>query len=163
VPDVRHQLVVPAGLQMGEGHHLYKIRGRYFDISAIPGGTVDQMVASADSIDGPWTVERMVEGESLGVPTVTPARVTPSDRGLTLHQGGMVDTPSGEWWSIIMSDHGSAGRMVALVPITWDHGFPLIGLPGNLPRPRTPGSSPTRVTRRRRSRRSSTTTISTAR
>ena len=31
-----------------------------------------------------------------------------------------------------MSDHGSAGRMVALVPITWDHGFPLIGLPGNL-------------------------------
>ena len=44
----------------------------------------------------------------------------------------MVDTPSGEWWSVIMSDHGSAGRMVALVPITWDDGFPLIGLPGNL-------------------------------
>jgi hypothetical protein len=90
------------------------------------------MVASADSIDGPWTVERMVQGESLGVPTVTPARVRPNDRGLTLHQGGMVDTPSGEWWSIIMSDHGSAGRMVALVPITWDHDFPLMGLPGNL-------------------------------
>lgn len=31
-----------------------------------------------------------------------------------------------------MSDHGSAGRMVSLVPITWDAGFPLIGLPGNL-------------------------------
>ena len=31
-----------------------------------------------------------------------------------------------------MSDHGSAGRMVNLVPITWDNGFPLIGLPGNL-------------------------------
>jgi hypothetical protein len=44
----------------------------------------------------------------------------------------MCDTPSGEWWSVIMSDHGSAGRMVALVPITWDDGFPLIGLPGNL-------------------------------
>jgi hypothetical protein len=43
----------------------------------------------------------------------------------------MTDTPSGEWWSIIMSDHGSAGRMVALVPITWDTEFPLIGLPGN--------------------------------
>jgi xylan 1,4-beta-xylosidase len=132
VPGVRHQLVVPAGQRMGEGHHLYKIHGRYFDISAIPGGTVDQMVASADSIDGPWAVERMVQGESLGVPTVTPARVSPNDRGLTLHQGGMVETPSGEWWSIIMSDHGSAGRMVALVPITWDRGFPLIGLPGNL-------------------------------
>ena len=31
-----------------------------------------------------------------------------------------------------MSDHGSAGRMVNLVPITWDNGFPVIGLPGNL-------------------------------
>ncbi|MBN2371101.1 MAG: glycoside hydrolase [Vicinamibacteria bacterium] len=51
---------------------------------------------------------------------------------MTLHQGGMVDTPSGEWWSIIMQDHGSIGRMIALVPITWDNGFPLIGLPGNL-------------------------------
>jgi xylan 1,4-beta-xylosidase len=132
VPDVRHQLVVPQGQRMGEGHHLYKIKGKYFDVSAIPGGTVDQMVASADSIDGPWTVDRMVQGESLGVPTVTPSRVTPADRGLTLHQGGIVDTPSGEWWSIIMSDHGSAGRMVSLVPITWDNNFPLIGLPGNL-------------------------------
>jgi len=128
VPGVRHQL----DARMGEGHHLYKINGKYYDISAIPGATTDQMVARADSIDGPWTVERMVQGESLGVTTVAPARATPGDRGLTLHQGGMVDTPLGEWWSIIMSDHGSIGRMVALVPITWDNGFPLIGLPGNL-------------------------------
>ena len=128
VPGVRHQL---AG-RMGEGHHLYKIKGKYVDVSAIPGGTVDQMVAIADSIDGPWKIERMVQGESLGITTVAPLRAQPNDRGLTLHQGGIVDTPSGEWWSVIMSDHGSAGRMVALVPITWDDGFPLIGLPGNL-------------------------------
>src|SRR5262249_44176792 len=85
----------------------------------------------------PWVVERMVQGESLGVPRHPPLRPDgqpgePDDRGLTLHQGGMVDTPSGEWWSIIMQDHGSIGRMVALVPVTWDHDFPLIGLPGNL-------------------------------
>ena len=118
--------------RMGEGHHLYKINGKYVDVSAIPGGPVDQMVAVADSIDGPWRVTRMVQGESLGVTQATPARATPNDRGLWIHQGGIVDTPSGEWWSIIMSDHGSAGRMVNLVPITWDDGFPLIGLPGNL-------------------------------
>ena len=128
VPGVRHQLVG----RMGEGHHLYKIDGKYVDVSAIPGGTVDQMVAVADSIDGPWKVERMVQGESLGVTIAAPARAQANDRGLTLHQGGLVDTPSGEWWSIIMSDHGSAGRMVSLVPVTWDNGFPLIGLPGNL-------------------------------
>ncbi|MEN6426547.1 MAG: glycoside hydrolase 43 family protein [Phycisphaerales bacterium] len=128
VPGVRHQL----DARMGEGHHLYKINGRYYDISAIPGATTDQMVARADSIDGPWTVERMVQGESLGITVAAAARATPADRGLTLHQGGMVNTPSGQWWSVIMSDHGSAGRMVALVPITWDNGFPIIGLQGNL-------------------------------
>jgi xylan 1,4-beta-xylosidase len=128
VPVIRHQLVG----RMGEGHHLYKIRGKYVDVSAIPGGAVDQMVAVADSIDGPWKIERMVQGESLGVTAVAPLRAQPNDRGLWLHQGGIVETPSGEWWSIIMSDHGSAGRMVALVPITWNDDFPLIGLPGNL-------------------------------
>ncbi len=128
VPGARHQLVG----RMGEGHHLYKINGKYVDVSAIPGGPVDQLVATADSIDGPWKVERMVQGESLGVTATTPSRARPDDRGLWLHQGGIVDTPSGEWWSVIMSDHGSAGRMVSLVPVTWDNGFPLIGLPGNL-------------------------------
>jgi len=132
VPGIRHQLTVPPGQKMGEGHHLYKIKGKYYDVSAIPGGTVDQMVARADSIDGPWTVERMVQGESLGVTAAAPLRAHPDDRGLTLHQGGIVDTPSGEWWGILMSDHGSAGRMVSLVPIVWDNGFPLVGLPGNL-------------------------------
>ncbi len=130
----KHQMVIPPAERMGEGHHLYKIYGTYYDISAIPGGTVNQMIAMADSIDGPWTVTTMVEGESLGVTTVAPDFARPNDRGLWLHQGGMCDTPSGEWWSIIMSDHGSAGRMVSLVPITWDNGFPLIGLPGNLGR-----------------------------
>ena len=128
IPDAHHQL---AG-RMGEGHHLYKINGKYVDVSAMPGGAVDQMVAVADSIGGPWKVEHMVQGESLGVTSVTPARAQPNDCGLWLHQGGMVDTPSGELWCIIMSDHGSAGRMVSLVPVTWDNGFPLIGLPGNL-------------------------------
>jgi xylan 1,4-beta-xylosidase len=129
VPNSRRFMDAPG---MGEGHHLYKINGRYYDISAIPGATTDQMVARADSIDGPWTVERMVQGESLGVTTVAIDYANANDRGLTLHQGGMVDTPSGEWWSVIMSDHGSAGRMVALVPITWENDFPFIGLPGNL-------------------------------
>ncbi len=129
VPDVKYEMDAPG---MGEGHHLYKINGMYYDVSAIPGATTDQMVARAESIEGPWTVERMVQGESLGITTVAFANAEANDRGLTLHQGGIVDTPSGEWWSVIMSDHGSAGRMVALVPVTWDAGFPIIGLPGNL-------------------------------
>jgi len=118
--------------RMGEGHHLYKINGKYIDISCQPGGAVNQMVAKADSIDGPWTVETMVQGESLGITSSTPSKAQPGDRGIWIHQGGMVNTPSGQWWCTIMSDHGSAGRMISLVPITWTNGFPIIGLPGNL-------------------------------
>jgi xylan 1,4-beta-xylosidase len=118
--------------RMGEGHHLYKINGKYVDISCQPGGAVDEHVAVTDSIDGPWKVTKLVTGESLGETSAAPAKANANDRGLWIHQGGMCDTPTGEWWSVIMSDHGSAGRMVNLVPITWDDGFPLIGLPGNL-------------------------------
>ena len=87
----------------------------------------------------------MVQGESWASPRrwarasgprQSTFDITPSDPnvggGLTLHQGGIVDTPSGQWWSIIMQDYGSIGRMVALVPVTWDNDFPIIGLPGNL-------------------------------
>jgi beta-xylosidase len=143
VPDSSRQMNAEG---MGEGHHLYKINGKYFDVSAIPGAHTDQVVARADSIDGPWQVQRMVQSECLGVPTQNGVRagrgtnqtftITHNNpnagAGLTLHQGGIVDTLSGEWWSIIMQDHGSIGRMVALVPIIWDNNFPLIGLPGNL-------------------------------
>jgi len=144
LPNTRRQMNAQG---LGEGHHLYKIKGKYFDVSAIPGAHTDQVVARADSIGGPWQVERMVQSESLGVPTQNGLRaggrggnrtftIIPSDPnaggGLTLHQGGIVDTPSGQWWSIIMQDHGSIGRMVALVPVTWDNNFPIIGLPGNL-------------------------------
>ena len=132
IPGSEFQLNAPG---MGEGHHLYKIKGKYYDVSAIPGGAVDQAVARADSIKGPWTVTRMVQGESMGVSSRAPLRGDgpgPNDRGLWIHQGGLCDTPSGQWWCVIMSDHGSIGRMVNLVPITWDQDFPLIGLPGNL-------------------------------
>ncbi|MBP7936283.1 MAG: family 43 glycosylhydrolase [Phycisphaerae bacterium] len=144
IPNTRRQMNAQG---MGEGHHLYRIKGKYYDVSAIAGAHTDQVVARADSIDGPWQVERMVQSESLGVPTQNGLRVrgrgkdrtftvAPSDPnaggGLTLHQGGIVDTPSGQWWSIIMQDHGSIGRMVALVPVTWDNSFPFVGLPGNL-------------------------------
>src|SRR5215831_12220674 len=78
VPDARHTMNAPG---MGEGHHLYKINGKYVDVSAIPGAHTDQAVARADSIDGPWQVERMVLSESLGVPTQNGVRV--NGRGTT--------------------------------------------------------------------------------
>jgi hypothetical protein len=57
---------------------------------------------------------------------------------ITLHQGGIVQIQSGEWWGWSMMDHNSVGRLVCLSPVTWQNGWPFFGLPGNLTRsPRT--------------------------
>jgi beta-xylosidase len=54
--------------------------------------------------------------------------------GMSLHQGGIVQTPSGEWWGFSMMDYNSVGRLTALSPVTWRDGWPYFGLPGNLGR-----------------------------
>jgi len=53
---------------------------------------------------------------------------------LTLHQGGIVDTETGQWWGFSMQDHNSVGRLTSLSPVTWTDGWPYFGLPGNLKR-----------------------------
>jgi xylan 1,4-beta-xylosidase len=55
-----------------------------------------------------------------------------------MHQGGIVQTPAGEWWGFSMMDFNSVGRLLGLSPVTWQDGWPYFGLPGNLTRsPRT--------------------------
>jgi hypothetical protein len=51
-----------------------------------------------------------------------------------MHQGGVVQTPAGEWWGFSMMDANSIGRLTALSPVTWRDGWPYFGLPGNLER-----------------------------
>jgi hypothetical protein len=53
---------------------------------------------------------------------------------MSMHQGGVVQTPSGEWWGFSMMDANSVGRLTALSPVTWKDGWPYFGLPGNLGR-----------------------------
>ena len=43
------------------------------------------------------------------------------------HQGGWVDTPSGESWFIHFQDVGTAGRLVHLQPMIWKNDWPVIG------------------------------------
>ena len=150
VPNTK-RLLIPARSGMGEGLHAYKIKGQYFLISAVPGAHTNLVCARADTLAGPWTVEPLTDLENMGVPTDPALKVTGDPAhpqferierdpntggGLTIHQGGIVDTPSGQWWSILMTDHGSVGRLSSLVPVTWIDGWPRVGLPGN------PGKAP---------------------
>jgi xylan 1,4-beta-xylosidase len=137
-------LIEPA-LGMGEGSHFYKINGRYYIVSAIPGAHVPMKCARADRLSGPWEVTTISEDESLGIgqgyrlkgrQRTPPFELNSPDpdprKSLTLHQGGIIDTTSGEWWGYSMQDHNSVGRLTSLSPVTWSEGWPYFGLPGNL-------------------------------
>lgn len=43
------------------------------------------------------------------------------------HQGGLVETQTGEWWFIHFQDKGAYGRIVHLQPVSWKDGWPVIG------------------------------------
>jgi beta-xylosidase len=48
------------------------------------------------------------------------------------HQGGWVETPSGQGWFIHFNSAGAYGRIVHLQPVTWKNDWPFIGetIPG---------------------------------
>ena len=133
---------------MGEGAHFYKIDGKYFIISAWYAQRMRLPAARADRPEGPYEVNKelsadevfglregyRVRGNGTGPQiALNPPNVT--GRGhMAMHQGGIVQTPSGEWWGFSMMDANSVGRLTALSPVTWKDGWPYFGLPGNLGR-----------------------------
>jgi beta-xylosidase len=147
VPNTDRVLIGPQQ-GMGEGSHFYKINGKYYIVSAVPGAHVPMKCARAEKIEGPWEVETISEDESLGIGQsyrlkdnrrrTPPFELTPPDsdprKTLTLHQGGIIDTVTGEWWGYSMQDHNAVGRLTGLSPVTWKDGWPYFGLPGNLKR-----------------------------
>ncbi len=44
-----------------------------------------------------------------------------------IHQGGMVETQTGEWWTVMFRDAGAIGRVPYLEPVVWKDGWPMIG------------------------------------
>jgi hypothetical protein len=152
------RVLIPAGQAMGEGHHFYKIKGKYYIISADYAPVGRMQAARADRPEGPYETvvisakETMgtqrpggVRGVGLGRPVPGPgAKLELSPPGgnelgaVPMHQGGIIDLPNGDWWGYSMMDFRSVGRTTFLSPVTWHDGWPYFGLPGNLGRsPRT--------------------------
>ena len=47
------------------------------------------------------------------------------------HQGGLVQTQTGEWWFAHFQDRDLYGRIVHLQPVRWEEGWPLMGIDKN--------------------------------
>ena len=48
-------------------------------------------------------------------------------------QGGIFDTPEGNWYGIVFQDHGAVGRIPMLVPVNWEEDWPMMGVDGRVP------------------------------
>ena len=53
--------------------------------------------------------------------------------GQGIAQGGLIDTPRGDWYAMLFQDRGAAGRMPVLVPVRWHEDMPVLGEGGRVP------------------------------
>jgi len=99
-----------------EGSQLFKHDGKYylFNITWPSGSVRTVVIHRADSLVGPW------EG-----------RVALQDKGVA--QGGLIDTPDGNWFAYLFRDNGAVGRIPYLVPVKWVDGWPVLGVDGKVP------------------------------
>jgi beta-xylosidase len=109
---------LPAGTNImlgAEGSQLFKVNGKYylFNITWPRGGMRTVVVHRADKITGPY------EG-----------RLALQDLGVA--QGGIIDTPEGNWYAYLFRDFGSVGRIPYLVPVKWENDWPVLGVDGKV-------------------------------
>lgn len=99
-----------------EGPKLYKREGWYYIFAPI-GGVENgpQAVGRSRDIRGPY------EWRTVLVPGTTQVQGP--------HQGGYVETPSGEGWFIHFNSTGAFGRIDYLEPVEWRDSWPIIGEP----------------------------------
>jgi len=100
-----------------EGSHLYKIGDYYYIYATYGGWPSGQAVFRSKNIFGPYEERMLVEKVINGSPN-------------TVHQGALVETQTGEWWTILQQDLGALGRMPNLQPVKWEDGWPVVGNKG---------------------------------
>ena len=105
-----------------EGSRVIKHNGKYYllMISWPQGKPRRQVCYRADKIEGPYEKKVILESEFGGF----------SYAG----QGTIVDDGNGNWYGVIFQDRGGVGRVLTLMPCTWQEGWPMLGdIDGKIP------------------------------
>ncbi|MBN9382493.1 MAG: family 43 glycosylhydrolase [Chitinophagaceae bacterium] len=97
-----------------EGSHVYKINGYYYIYATYGGGDGYQVALRSKNIYGPYE-EKVVLRDDMNL------------AGKGVHQGALLETPTGEWWSVIFQDRDGIGRCPTLQPVHWVDGWPIPG------------------------------------
>lgn len=99
-----------------EGSHVYKINGYYYLYCTYGGGDGFQVALRSKNIYGPYEEKIVIRDNG--------------NLGSGIHQGALVETQSGEWWSVIFQDGGAFGRFPTLQPVSWVDDWPMVGVNG---------------------------------
>jgi beta-xylosidase len=96
-----------------EGSHAYKINGYYYLFCCTWAlGSKTQHVYRATDIEGPWT-EKRLSLTNLG--------------GKAVGQGGIIETPDGDWYAFLFKEPNASGRVPVLIPMRWENDWPILG------------------------------------
>ena len=118
------QTIIRTGLDnlAGEGSHIQKIGDYYYVfLIAWPSGSGRiELCYRSKNVAGPYE-GKTVLNSGLGT------------YGSGVAQGGIVQTPDGDWYGLLFQDHGSVGRVPVLVPVNWQDGWPMMGINGKAP------------------------------
>ena len=100
-----------------EGMHVYKINGYYYLYGTYGGRDGIQVALRSKDIYGPYEQKVVIRDTTPGV-------------NFGIHQGALIQTQTGEWWTILFVDSGPFGRFPSLQPVTWTDGWPMVGIDG---------------------------------
>ena len=125
-PGTKRKLIEDAGLVKGclaEGSHVYKMNGYYyiFIITWPPHDRRTQLCYRSETLDGEWEM-KVIINDNIGF------------RNDGVAQGGIVDDKDGNWYCFVFQDHGAVGRAPVLSTMTWEDGWPVVGVDGKVPR-----------------------------
>lgn len=99
---------VDGGFDGLEGSHFFKKDGYYYIYSTCCAWPATQWCFRSKNVFGPYEKKEVFNSDDI-------------------HQGAMIQTQSGEWWTMLMRDCGAFGRMPYLLPVTWNADWPVIG------------------------------------
>ena len=104
-----------------EGAHAYKINGKYyiFMIQWPNGGQRQEICWRSDSLTEGWECKLMLD---------TGIEVDGQMDSAGVAQGGIVDTPDGDWYAPLFQDHGAVGRVPMLAKVTWEDDWPVFSI-----------------------------------
>lgn len=117
--QVKNQQVFTSPSDIGalEGSRFYRINGDYY-IFTTQYANGEYVLRSTSGPFGPYTLQKF----AVKLPFAG------SGAGASPHQGGIVDTPNGDWYYMAFNDAYPAGRIPVLAPVTWSNGWPSVTL-----------------------------------